>query len=195
MPLKGRVLRVLTAVLSRALYDCCAIPFTPMPGKCGELLHPFFPQPTNVHPRSGGNAAPSLFDGIDRLGAPELAFKSARGSRKGSGNAVRYRGCPRNCDRRAVVRKATEAKVLGRRTRAKTRKPGNLTRAVVLFPAGVRRGLRGKPSRRHVESSSRGLGHDFLSTASGVRRAPASGTQTRRSSCASFFFPPCSFSR
>src|ERR1700722_16932926 len=31
-----------------------------------------------------------------------------------------------------------------------SREPGDLPRAVVLFPTGVRRGLRGKPSRRHV---------------------------------------------
>jgi vitamin B12 transporter len=35
----------------------------------------------------------------------------------------------------------------------KTREPGDLPYAVVLFPAGVRRELRGKPSRRQVESS------------------------------------------
>ena len=37
---------------------------------------------------------------------------------------------------------ATEAEASGRRARAKTRKPGDLPCAVVLFPAGVCRGLR-----------------------------------------------------
>ncbi len=51
---------------------------------------------------------------------------------------------------------ATEAQALGRWTEAETREPGDLPRAVVLFPAGVRWGLRGKPSRRQCWSRRRG---------------------------------------
>lgn len=58
--------------------------------------------------------------------------------RDSNGNAVSCRGCPRNCNRLANVRTSTEARALGRTTRARTREPGDLPCAVVLLVAGVR---------------------------------------------------------
>ena len=64
----------------------------------------------------------------------------AQGSRKGfNWNAVKNRGCPRNCDRRANVHGSTEASSLGKEdAEAMTREPGDLPSAVVLLAAGVR---------------------------------------------------------
>ncbi len=53
-------------------------------------------------------------------------------------NAVKYRGCPRNCNRRANVHDPLKLPALGRGTGATTREPGHPPRAVVLLPAGVR---------------------------------------------------------
>jgi hypothetical protein len=57
---------------------------------------------------------------------------------------VKDRGCPRNCNRRAMRHPATGVERFwegGRK--AKTREPGDLPRVVVLFLAGVRQKPRG----------------------------------------------------
>ena len=82
-----------------------------------------------------------LVDPIDPV-QTSIQDLNAQGSRKGlKGNVVQNRGCPRNCNRRAIVQMPL-GPPLGRRTKAKSLKPGDLPRVVVLFPAGVRWGPR-----------------------------------------------------
>src|SRR5262249_28421873 len=52
-------------------------------------------------------------------------------------------GCPRNCDRRVLCPVATEESPREGGRRIRTREPGDLPRAVVLFSVGGRRGLAG----------------------------------------------------
>lgn len=70
-----------------------------------------------------------------------------------------------------------------------TREPGDLPDTVVLLPAGVRRQLRGKPSRRQVGVVAGllcGLSNRFMRKFC----VPALGHLTRRTLCVMCFFIP-----